>query len=157
MKLFSIIAALALLTISTKADSTAVTVAAGVCSNLLSTPKLVSAITVTATSTNLTTFKFYDSANTTTTRVQAAYSAYASYNTNITSVITNAAGLLLTNTFTGVWTYPSSVSAVTSSLPAVVTIIIPGSAQRTKNVRLQNVRGLAVVPDQAGIVEVDYQ
>jgi hypothetical protein len=159
-KLFTIIAALALLAVSVlraQADSVASAVTAGACSNLLSSPKLVSSITVTATTTNTTTFKFYDTSNTTTTRVQAAYSSYSSYNTNFSTIFTNEDGLLITNSFKGIYTYPTSVSASTSSLPAVVTIVIPASSQRTKSVRLQNVRGLAVVPDKDGIVEVDYQ
>lgn len=156
-KLILSITALALLALSLKADSVATAVTAGACSNLLSTPKLVNSITVTATTTNTTTFKFYDTSNTTTTRVQAAYSSYSSYNTNFSTVFTNEANLLVTNTFTGIWTYPTSVSASTSSLPAVVTIVIPASSQRTKTMRMQNVRGLAVVPNQDGIVEVDYQ
>lgn len=155
-KLFTFIAAL-VFTVSTYADTISYAVTAGACSNLLSVPKLVNQIIVTATTTNTTTFKFYDTSNTTTTRVQTAYANTISYATNFSVVFTNEANLLITNSYTGLWTGPSNVSASTSSLPAIVTLVVPASAQRTKIIQMQNIRGLAVVPNQDGIVEVDYQ
>lgn len=143
--------------ISIHADNIAMVVTGGSASNLVAKPLITDDIIVTATTTNLTTVKFYDSATTTTNYVQGAYTKYASYATNFDVVFTNEAGILVTNTFKGIYTGPTSVSASTSSIPAIQTIIVPASTSRTKVVHMQVMRGLTVVPNNDVIVEVDYR
>ena len=140
-----------------KSDSIAWPVASGVSSNLLSVGTLIDNITVTSTSTNITTLRFYDSSTTSTSVVRGAYSQVRSYATNFSVVFTNEADLLITNSFRGTWTYPTSVSAVTNSLPVWTTLVVPAGASRSKDYRGQTIRGLTVVPNADAIVEVDYR
>lgn len=156
-KLITLALALLTITFAARADSIAITLTANVVSNLFTSGKIIDNITFTATSTNITTAKFFDSSNTSTTIVQAAYDNYAHYNTNITYVFTNEAGLLVTNNFIGVWVYPTTVSASTNTRPTLQTIVVPGSATRSKDVRILTLHGLNVVANQAGIVEVTYR
>lgn len=156
-KLFILAAVLALSLFSAKADSIATLVTAGAASNLFTTGKIIDNITVTATSTNVTTFKFYDTSTTTTSYVQGATVRYASYATNVVVVFTNEANVVITNTYAGTYTYPITVANATSSIPAVQTIIIPGGATRSKDLNISTIRGLTVVPNQDGIVEVTYR
>ena len=155
-KLFLLIAALACLT-SAFADSAVSTLTANTAANILATPKAIDSITVTATTTNITTVRFYDSSTTSTTLVQAAYQRWASYQTNYSTVFTNEANLLVTNTFRGTWTYPTSVSVATNARPAILTLIIPASSQRTKIGNLLTIQGLTAQANQDAIVEVDYK
>lgn len=153
-----LLTALAAMTFTvSRADNLVIPVTANVVSNLFANGKTIDSITVTATTTNITTFKFYDSSNTSTTIVRAAYQNWASYATNFSTVFTNEANLLVTNTFTGRWTYPTTVSAVTNSRPAIVTLVAPGSSLRTQDLRLLTLHGLNVIPDQNGIVEIEYR
>ena len=125
--------------------------------NLLATGKVIENITFTATTAAITTLKVYDAATATTNYIQAAYSSYASYSTNFNVVFTNSAGLLVTNTFAGIYTGPTAVSAVTNQRPRLVTIVVPASSIRSKDVQIQTSLGLTVVSDIAGIVEVTYR
>jgi len=152
-----VVLAIALVTITSRADTIAIPVAANVVSNLFTNGKQISQIIATATSTNITTFKFYDSSNTSTTIVQAAYQNWASYATNFSTTFTNESGVLITNSFSGIWTYPTSVSASTNARPVVLTLVVPAGAQRTKVINLLTIHGLNVIPNQSGIVEVDYR
>ena len=154
--LLSLFAALAFSAVSF-ADSAVTVLTANTASNILSSAKIVDGITVTATSTNITTIRFYDSSTTSTTLVQAAYQRWSSYQTNYASVFTNEAGILITNTFRGTWTYPTSVSVATNAKPTLVTIIVPASSQRTKTIQLLTQKGLTAQADQDAIVEVDYR
>lgn len=156
--LLNIILALAALTVSVNAQkSTAITVGSAVVSNIFSSPKIIEELSITATTTNTTTVKFYDSANTTTTRVLAAYTSYSSFSTNITTITTNESGLLLTNSVSGIFTYPVSNAASTNELPRIYTTIVPGSTTRVRDVTLQTIRGLSVYPSAGVIVEVVYR
>lgn len=147
----------ALLTFVSFADNVAVTVPADTATSLLTVPVITDEFTFTATTATTATVKIYDSATTTTNYVQATYVKYASYTTNISSVFTNENGVILTNTFSGLYTYPATVSAVTNSIPAILTVVIPGNTQRSKTIRLQVMRGLVAVSNGAVIVEVDYR
>jgi hypothetical protein len=118
---------------------------------------LVDSITFTASTSTNTTVKLYDSSTTSTNYVVAAYSRYASYATNFDSVFTNAEGVLVTNTFSGRWTYPTSVSASTNERPKVLNFVVPGSGQRTKDTLWTPARGITILADQDGIVEVTYR
>ncbi len=143
--------------INLRADNIVIPVTANVVSNLFVNGKIIDSISVTATTTNITTFKFYDSSNTSTTIVQAAYQNWASYATNITQVFTNESGLLVTNTFVGRWTYPTSVTASTNTRPVTVTLVAPASSMRSQTFRLLTLHGLNVIPNFDGIVEVEYR
>lgn len=156
MKKLFLIFALAAALFTAKADSTAVVMTANTASNLLSTPNIVTTLTLTATSTNVTTINFYDSATAGTTFVQAAFTYYTNYATNYDVVWTNGNGIVLTNTFRGTYTAPVAVSASTSAIPKITTQVVLGSGTKTKVITLQLVRGLAAVANQNAIIEVDY-
>lgn len=156
-KLLLALALIAALAFTSKADNLVYPLTANVVSNLFTVGKIIDTITVTATTTNTTTLKFYDSSNTTTTYVAAAYSNYTSYATNFSQIFTNESGVLITNSFTGRWTYPATVAASTNTIPAIYTIVVPASGQRTKEVHLQTMRGLNVIPNFGAIIEVDYR
>jgi len=153
--MFKFIAIALLCIVSVKADSVVVTATAGAATVVSTNHITVSDITVTASTTNVTTVRFFDSQSLT-TYVQAAYTSFASYATNFSQIFTNESGVLITNTFTGVATLPTAVSVATNTIPTLYTIIVPASAQRTKIVRIQTMRGLVAVASSEAIIEVDY-
>lgn len=153
----SLIAAVVLSFSASAQQMEVVELAANTVSNLLSTPKIIDNITVLATTTNNTIVKFYDSSAVSTSIVRAAYTRYASYATNYNVVFTNAAGLLVTNTFVGRFTAPTDVSAVTNERPKVLTLVIPASSQVSQDVTIQTLRGLTAVPTYGAIVTVTYR
>lgn len=155
MKLLKTLLLVSLLTLSTRADVIVSATTAGAATAMATNGITVSEITVTASTTNNTTVRFFDSASLT-TYVQAAHVTYATYNTNYDVVWTNAGGVLLTNTFVGVATLPTSVTLATNTIPALYTTVIPASASRTRVVRIKTMRGLVVVANQSAIVEVEY-
>lgn len=156
-KLISLLIAALFCTVAVRADSIVYPLTANTVSNLFSSGKIIDNITVTASTTNITTLKFYDSSNTSTTYVQAAYVRYANYATNYSVVFTNEANVVLTNSFSGIYTYPTSVSIATNTIPILQTIVVPASAQRSKDVNISTLRGLNVVPNYDAIVEVTYR
>lgn len=159
-KLYSALAVITLLALTlftAPADNVTVIVPANTASNLVAFPIITDEITFTATTTNLTTVYIYDSANTTTNMGLGAYTRFTSYATNYSVVFTNENNILVTNSFTGRYTAPVTVASATNTLPALVTVVIPGSAQRTKVIQLQAVRGLVAVPTYGVIIEVDYR
>ncbi len=156
--IFSFTAALAFTITAYAQNLSAVnTLTGGTPVNVFSTPQLVDDITITATSTNVTTVRVYDAPTSSTNIVQAAYVRYASYNTNIVQVYTNENNVVLTNTFSGIYTYPISVSVSTNQRPVIATLVIPGSGTRTKSVRLVLTKGMTVLSDQNAILETDYR
>lgn len=127
--------------------------------NLLSGGKyLVKDILVISGTNVTTTVKFYDS-TAATNYVKAAYTSLASYSTNYNVVFTNAGGLLITNTLTGIYTGTTSVSASTNELPAIVgPYVIPASSSRTiSDVNVLPVKGLTLYSTGLGTVEVVYE
>ena len=64
MKKLLLIALAAMTFTVSRADNLVIPVTANVVSNLFANGKTIDSITVTATTTNITTFKFYDSSNT---------------------------------------------------------------------------------------------
>jgi len=156
MKKFLLIASLLLVSLLVKADNVVVVIPGNTSSNLVSSPLTTDSITVTATTASTTTVSFFDSATTTTNYVQAAYVSYSTIATNWSNIFTNETGVLVTNTFSGIGTFPTAHSAATNSLPVKYIIITPGSAQRTKTVKITGIRGLTAVPNYDVIVEVDY-
>lgn len=133
-------------------------VTGGTVANLLSSGGVVvDSITFTASTTTNTTVKIYDSSTTATNYVAAAYSRWASYATNYDNVWTNESGILVTNSFSGRYTYPTSVSAATNERPKVLNFVVPGSGQRTKDTLWTPARGITILTSNDGIVEVTYR
>lgn len=118
---------------------------------------IIDSITFTASTSTNTTVKIYDSSSATTNIVRPSYSNWTSYATNFDSVFTNESGILVTNTFSGRWTYPTTVAAVTNERPRVFNFVVPGSTQRTKETVWTPLRGVTIFTDQAGVVEVNYR
>ena len=130
----------------------------GTAANLLAAGGVVvDSITFTATTSTNTTVKLYDSSTTSTNYVATAYTRWASYATNFDTVFTNESGILVTNTFSGRWTYPTSVSAATNERPKVMNFVVPGSGQRTKDTIWTPARGITILTSNDGIVEVTYR
>lgn len=155
-KLYLSIVTSLLLVANLKAAETTVTLTANTPVNLFTSGKAIHNITAFATSANITTLKFFDSSSTSTTMVQAAYSSISSYNTNFVQVFTNESNVVITNTFSGIWTYPTAVTVATNTLPTLKTVLIPASSDVNQNVALQTIRGLTVVPNQNAIISITY-
>lgn len=82
------------------------------------------------------TFTFYDSPTTNATlgpaqgyfhhsRSNGAYITYSSYTTNIARLVTNFSGLVRTQTYSGLWTYPVTNAATTNQYRRIYTGTVP--------------------------------
>jgi len=123
---------------------------------LISAAKVVSNISVINNSTNVNIIRFYDSTAQATNYVQAAYTSYSSYATNYSIVFTNQTGVLVTNTFSGTYTGPTSHSASTNTLTAFYSLGVPGSGSASKDVRLLPMRGLTALSTGDAVITVTY-
>lgn len=103
------------------------------------------------------TIKAYDSTGNSTNYVQAAYVSYAQVSTNWSQIFTNATGLVITNTFTGLAVVGTSNSASTNQRPALVSLIVPASTPRTIEVAKTTGLGLTLLSTAAATVEVTYR
>lgn len=162
MKLKNLFLSLALavfsLTPSVKAASTAVDVAAGgTAYSVLTSAANVFTIQFTSTTTNASVLRLYDSATTTTNYVRAQYTNWVSYATNYNQVFTNQDNVIVTNTFSGIYTGPVVVAAATNTLPAVAIIVAPANGSTTRTINVQTVKGLTVVGSNPGVLELDYR
>ena len=109
------------------------------------------------TSTNGT-VKFYDSASNSTNIVIGAYTSYAQYSTNWSQIFTNAAGIVVTNTFSGVATLPTTVAASTNERPAIVgPFLVTTSGRTIDGLKVQPTLGLTIYSTAAGNVEITYE
>lgn len=117
---------------------------------------IIDTITVNASTANLTTAKFYDSASGTNI-VTPAYTARIGYPTNVVQVFTNESAIIITNTFKGWWSGTTSVAAATNELPVITTFIVPGSGSLSRNVRLSTIQGLTLLTDQNSVVTLQYR
>lgn len=109
------------------------------------------------TSTNGTIWA-YDSASNLTNYVQPAYTSYAKYATNYSVTFTNAAGIVMTNTFVGEAILPTSVGASTNERPKILGPGLYTTSGRTfSDLRLQPALGLTFYSSAAGNVEVVYE
>lgn len=107
--------------------------------------------------TNTARLKIYDSSNTTTNYVVAATTTYSTIATNYSTTWTNEAGLILTNTFSGYATVATSVSAATNERPKMLEFTIPkADARAVTRQALIPLRGVLVLSDQAGVLEITY-
>lgn len=122
-------------------------------------PMTLLSLTLTATTANATTFKFYDFNDATASKTNVAYAAtvrWSSYTTNYDVLVTNESSIVLTNTFSGLYTYSTVVAAVTNERPRVITVTVPASSQRTLTLSKRLRNGLVGQSDYAGLVEVEY-
>lgn len=118
----------------------------------------VKLLTLTATTASSTLFRFYDTKGTSTNYVVAGYSRPISYATNYNVVFTNANGIVITNTFAGIYTTTEVVSVSTNQRPILWSITIPGNSTRTIDVTDRPVvNGLLVVANNSGIAEIEYE
>ncbi len=141
---------LAVLTVSVQAQNFVKmsTLTAAAVSNIVSYPVIVDNFYIQNATTNAATVYFYDSSTTTTNWVGLGTTTYSSYSTNFDVVFTNAASVIVTNTFSGLYTAPTVVAAATNTMTPVLTVIVPGSTVLNRDVKLQTLRGLAVLPTQ---------
>lgn len=126
---------------------------------LLTTPSVIKGLTLTATTANATTFKFYDYDSATAARTNVVYAATTSplqYSTNWTTLTTNSDGVIITNTFSGLYVTTTVVSAVTNERPRIITVTVPASSYRTLTLSKRVAYGLVGQANYAGLVEVEY-
>lgn len=140
-----------------QADASLVrSMAANTVSNYLSGKYIIDSIRIVNTSTNNATIKFYDWATAATSVVRAAYTTVTSYATNYNSVYTNSAGIVATNTYKGWYTANTTVAAVTNEQSRLGEFQVTASTTRDLPFNPVVVRGLTVLSDQAGTIEVVY-
>lgn len=132
------------------------TVTANAVSNYLSGKYVVESIRVVNSSTNNATIKFYDWATAATNVVRAAYTTPTSYTTNYNVVYTNSAGIVSTNTYKGWFTANVNVAAVTNEQSRLGEFQVTASTTRDLPFNPLVVRGLTVLSDQAGTIEIVY-
>lgn len=130
--------------------------AAGTVSNYLSGKYIISNIRIVNSSTNTATIKFYDWATAATNIVRAAYVTVDSYATNYNVVYTNSAGIVATNTFNAWYSANRTVSAVTNEQTQMGAFQVTASTTRDLPFTPLVVRGLTVLSDQAGSIEISY-
>lgn len=130
--------------------------AAGTVSNYLSGKYIISNIRIINSSTNTATIKFYDWATAATNIVRAAYVTVDSYATNYNVVYTNSAGIVATNTFNAWYSANRTVSAVTNEQTQMGAFQVTASTTRDLPFTPLVVRGLTVLSDQAGTIEISY-
>ncbi len=130
--------------------------AAGTVSNYLSGKYIISNIRIINSSTNTATIKFYDWATAATNIVRAAYVTVDSYATNYNVVYTNSAGIVATNTFNAWYSANRTVSAVTNEQTQMGAFQVTASTTRDLPFTPLVVRGLTVLSDQAGSIEISY-
>lgn len=124
----------------------------------LAFPVQISSITVAGTSAGATTVTLYDNSAASLTYTNAAYTSAITYATNITSIITNSAGNLQTNTFSGYYTTTATTAANTNTLPALgVYSAAASSVSGPYTVNFNTVRGLVVSASTNAVVTVNYR
>jgi len=130
--------------------------ASGTVSNYLAGKYIISGIRIVNSSTNNATVKFYDWATAATNIVRAAYTTVDSYATNYNVVYTNSAGIVATNTFNAWYSANRTVSAVTNEQTRLGEFQVTASSTRDLPFTPLVVRGLTLLADQAGTIEVTY-
>ena len=150
----------ALLATSLFAQSTGTSIvrsmAANTVSNYLSGRYIVNSVRIVNSSTNSATIKFYDWATAATNIVRAAYVVVDNYSTNYNVVYTNSAGIVATNTFSAQYIANRTVSAVTNEQSQLGAFQVTASTTRDLPFSPLVMRGLTVLSDQAGTIEINY-
>lgn len=129
---------------------------AATATSVLTASAILDNITIINATTNTVTVDFFDSATTSTTMVQAAYTTYASYATNFNVVFTNQNDVLVTNTFSGIYTYPTVVAVATNTRPKM-TVVIPASSTLNKDVKAQVMKGLTAMSSDTTTLTLTYR
>lgn len=129
----------------------------GTAYNVLAAPATISSISFTSTTTNPAVLYLFDTATTTTNYVQAAYSGVTSYATNMVTTWTNESGVVITNTFVGTFTTPTTVTATTNTLPVAVALVAAPNASVVRNGPVTMGVGLTAVASQPGILQINYR
>lgn len=134
------------------------TLTAATPANVLSGGKyLIKSITVVnGNSTNNGRVFAYDAATAITNVVRSAYVSYATVSSNWVTVFTNASGLVITNTFTGLATVGTENAAVTNERPKIATILVPAGDIVTRQTRIAPNLGLTLFSTVAADVEIVY-
>ena len=114
---------------------------------------------INAVATNAT-IKVYDAATAITNLVRPAYTSYSSYSTNYSTTHTNSAGIVVTNTWSGIYRASTANSAITNertkllgpfAVPASATTVLDGFT-------VTPALGLVVLSDLAsGTLQVTYR
>ncbi len=152
----SLVLASSLLGQSLFGNATLSTTPATIITNTVSPAYAVDSIIINATTTNATTVCFYDSTGGSTNIINAAYSRYSSYATNVTSIFTNENGIIITNTYPGRYDYAIAVAAATNERPYLYKVIVPANSQLTKQVLWLPARGVTVVSSAAATLQYYY-
>lgn len=129
----------------------------GTAYNILASPATISSITFTSTTTNPAVLYLFDTATTTTNYVQAAYTGVTSYATNWVNIWTNESGVLITNTFVGRWTGPTTVTATTNTLPTIAALVAAGNQTANRTGPVTATVGVTAVASGAGILQINYR
>ena len=147
------------LSLGALAQQTAVSVLStgGTAYNILANAATISSISLTSTTTNAAVLYLFDTATTTTNYVQAAYTGVTSYATNWALTWTNESGVLITNTFVGTWTGPTTVSATTNTLPTVAALVAAGNQTSVRNTTITAGVGITAVASQPAILQINYR
>jgi hypothetical protein len=125
--------------------------------NMLAQGAIIERVTFTATTATNTTVKMYDSSGTSTNIVKGAYSRIVSYATNYSVVFTNESDVIITNTYSGVYTGPVAVAASTNERTAFAQMLVPASSQRSSSMYYIATRGVLIDASNPGVVEVTYR
>lgn len=159
MKKFLLSLAIAILAFSAQAQSSTYSANLSAGTTLaFSYPVHISSITVSGTSAGATTVTLYDNSAASTTYTNAAYTSVNRYSTNITSVITNTAGNLQTNTYTGYVTTTTTTAAATNTFPVVAAFTAGASLVNGPNtVDFNTLRGLVLSASTNATIEITYR
>lgn len=156
--ILSYIVLLSLLATSALAQSFTTTALTGATPASVATSRLrVVNVTATATTANNTTIYLYDSNSTNTYLIQPAYTAVTTYTTNFSTTFTNQNGVVVTNTFDGIYTATSTTAAATNEMTRRLTLIVPASSTRTYNVSIPVAFGVAALSDYNAVLELEYR
>jgi len=140
-------------------NTTVVTVSSNVAAVVLDSKYTVTELKVINSESSVKTFNFYDTAAATNVDVwiTPAWTEYIRYTTNMTSVFTNQTGVVVTNTFSGVYTAAVSHSASTNTYPTLLSVAVPASGSVTISRTIPLGFGLSVKANGAGAVQCTYQ
>jgi hypothetical protein len=158
--LIAIVAAFAFITSAYAQKTASADVTAATPALLLSGGKyVVQDILFASTSTNVGTFWFYDSpTNTVTNLVTAATVSISTVATNWTQVFTNATGIVVTNTFTGISHLSTAVGTnLVERTRLRQSIVVAGGIVVIPSIALQPTSGLVVYSTVPGIVQLTYK
>ena len=156
----SLIAVVALLAcaLTAQAQTTFSTNLSAGTSLVFSYPVAISSVTIAGTSAGATTVALLDNSAAVSTYTNAAYTSAITYATNITSTITNSAGNLQTNTFSGYFTTTATTAANTNTFPSIATYTAGASlVAGPYTVGFNTVRGLAVTASTNATLTITYR